>query len=167
MKRALVVAVIGGSEPSEEERAWAEEVGRQLARRGAVLVTGGLGGVMEAASKGAVEAGGVAVGILPGSSVSDANSYVTIPIPTGIGYARNAIVAKAGQAIIAIGGAYGTLSEIAHALGDGVPVVGLGTWEFSRGGEPDSSVLRVHDPVEAVERALELAWRRVRKGESP
>ena len=156
----MVVAVIGGGEPSEGERAWAEEIGRQLARRGAIVVTGGLTGVMEAASKGASEEGGIVVGILPGSSTAAANPYVSVPIVTGIGYARNAIVVKTGRVVIAIGGSYGTLSEIGHALGDGVPVVGLGTWEFSRNGQADTSIVRARDPADAVEKALALATAR-------
>ena len=104
-------------------------MGRGLALRGAILVCGGLGGVMEAACKGAKEAGGTTVGILPGTDRSDANTWVDLAIPTGLGQARNAIVVRSADAVVAIGGGYGTLSEIALALRRGTRVVGIGTWE--------------------------------------
>jgi len=157
MKRGLFISVIGGSDCSEEEARLAEEVGRELAKRGVTLICGGLQGVMEAACRGAASQGGVTVGILPGDSRKDANPYVQIPIVTGMGYARNAIVAKSGQAVIAIGGSYGTLSEIAHALQNDIPVIGLGTWSLSRGGKQDKSIILAQNPVDAVEKALALA----------
>jgi hypothetical protein len=157
MKRELFIAVVGASDPSKEEAQLAEEVGRELARRGATLICGGLGGVMEAACKGAVSQGGTTVGILPGDSAKDANRYIKIPIVTGMGYARNAIVAKSGQAVIAIGGSYGTLSEIAYALENGIPVIGLNTWSLSRAGVEDSSIIVAQTPAEAVEKAFALA----------
>ena len=157
MKRELLISVIGSSDCSKKEGRLAEEVGRELARHGATLICGGLGGVMEAACKGAASQGGTTVGILPGNSLGDANPYVKIPIVTSMGYARNAIVAKSGQAVIAIGGSHGTLSEIAHALQYGIPVIGLGTWSLSRGGVEDSSIIVVHSAAEAVEKALTLA----------
>ena len=125
-----LVAVIGGGQCSREESRLAEKVGRELARHGAILVCGGLGGVMEAACRGASAEGGVTIGILPGDNRHLANPYVQIPIVTGLGYARNAIVAKSAQAVIAVGGAYGTLSEIAHALQNNIPVIGLSTWSL-------------------------------------
>ena len=157
MGKELFIAVIGSSECSEEEAQLAEAVGQELARRGATLICGGLGGVMEAACRGAASQGGITVGILPGESAQDANRYVKIPIVTGMGYGRNVIVAKSAQAVIAIGGSYGTLSEIAYALQNGVPVIGLNTWSLSRSGEEDSSIIVVQSPAEAVERALARA----------
>lgn len=151
-----LVAVIGGSDASEPEMKVAEEVGRQLAKRGAILVCGGMGGVMEAACRGASAEGGITIGILPGENRRDANKYVKIPIVTGIGYARNVAVVKSGQAVIAIGGSYGTLSEIGHAMQSGIPVVGINTWSLSKGDKPDSSIIPAGNAIEAVEKALEL-----------
>ncbi len=150
------VAVIGGSQASAKETKLAEEVGRQLARTGVVLVCGGLGGIMEAACRGARSQGGITVGILPGEKREAANPYVQIPVVTGMGYARNVAVAKSAQAVIAIGGSYGTLSEIAHALQSDVPVIGLNTWSLSRNGQPDKSIIPAKKPTEAVNKALEL-----------
>ena len=151
------IAVIGGSQPSKEEAQLAEAVGRELAKQGAVLICGGLGGIMEAACKGASSEGGLTVGILPGDSRDTANPYVQIPIATGMGYARNMAVAKSGQAVIAIGGNYGTLSEISYALQNGTPVIGLNTWSLSKNGRQDSSIIIVNSPAEAVNKALSLA----------
>ncbi len=155
-KRTKIIAVIGGAEPSPEEARLAEEVGRELGKRGATLVCGGLGGVMEAACRGASSEGGVTIGILPGESRRSANPYVQIPIATGMGYARNIVVVKSAQAAIAIGGSYGTLSEIAHALQNGIPVIGLNTWSLSRNGRQDKSIIPAENPVEAVNKALDL-----------
>lgn len=161
--RPLVISVIGGSRPSARARLYAYEVGSLLAKHEAVLVCGGLTGVMESACRGAYEAGGVTIGILPGNDPKEANPYVRIPICTGMGYARNVIVVRSGSAVIAIEGAYGTLSEIAHALGDGIPVVGLGTWSFSSNGKPDDKVFRAENPEDAVAIALKLARTRQEK----
>jgi len=150
------IAVIGGAEPSLHEARLAKEVGRELAIKGAILVCGGLGGVMEAACKGAQSEGGVTIGILPGESRQAANPYVQIPIVTGIGYARNLAVVKSAQAVIAIGGSYGTLSEISHALQSGIPVIGLNTWSLSRNGQQDNSIILAQNPTEAVNKALNL-----------
>jgi uncharacterized protein (TIGR00725 family) len=125
----------------------AEEVGRLLARRGAVVVCGGLGGVMEAACRGARSEHGVAVGILPGLDRRAANPHVSVAVATGLGEARNALVVRAADALIAVGGAYGTLSEIALALKAGKRVIGLGTWEIE-------GVKRADGPEAAVEAAL-------------
>jgi uncharacterized protein (TIGR00725 family) len=138
---------VGPGEASAAEEAAAEEVGRLLARRGAVVVCGGLGGVMEAACRGARGEGGVAVGILPGLDRGAANPHASVAIATGLGEARNALVVRAADALIAVGGAYGTLSEIALALKAGKPVVGLGTWEID-------GVERADGPESAVEAAL-------------
>ncbi len=151
-----IVAVIGGSAPAPEEAAAAEAVGRALAEAGAILICGGRGGVMEAACRGAKAAGGLTIGILPGTRRSEANPYVDIPILTGIGEARNAIITRTAQAVIAIGGSYGTLSEISFALAFGVPVVGLRTWEMRREGHPPASIVYAATPEEAVARALGL-----------
>ena len=151
------IAVIGGEQPSPQEAELAEEVGRELAIKGAILVCGGLGGVMEAACQGAQSEGGVTIGILPGESRQAANPYVQIPIVTGIGYARNLAVVKSAQAVIAIGGSYGTLSEISHALQSGIPVIGLNTWSLFRNGQQDNSIILAQNPTEAVNKALNLA----------
>jgi uncharacterized protein (TIGR00725 family) len=124
------VAVVGPGEPAADELATAEAVGRELGRRGAVLVCGGLGGAMEAACRGASEAGGATVGILPGNDRSAANRFVDFAIPTGLGEARNVLVVRCADALVAVGGAYGTLSEIAFGLKAGKPVVGIGSWEI-------------------------------------
>ncbi|HEY32164.1 MAG TPA: TIGR00725 family protein [Dehalococcoidia bacterium] len=153
-KREKLVAVIGGNEPSPEEARLAEEVGRELARRGAILLCGGLGGIMEAACRGAASEGGITIGILPGNSPKDANPYVRIPIVSGTGYARNIAVVKSAQAVIAIGGSYGTLSEIAYARQSDIPVIGLNTWSISRNGQMDDSIIVAEDPVSAVNIAL-------------
>jgi hypothetical protein len=155
--RNRVIAVIGGEQPTPGEAEAAEEVGRELARRGATVVCGGLGGVMEAVCRGAASENGLTVGILPGSSPAAANPFVRVPIASGVGYARNIAVVRSAQAVIAIGGAYGTLSEIAHALQGGIPVVGLNTWSLFRNGQQDMSIVRAEDPVSAVEAALNLA----------
>lgn len=152
-----LIGVVGGSAPTSQETAAAEAVGRALAEAGAVLVCGGRGGVMEAACRGARSGGGLTVGILPGTSRSQANPYVDIPIVTGLGEARNVVIARTAQAVIAIGGSFGTLSEIALALAFSVPVVGLGTWEIRRAGHPPAPIAYVATPEAAVTQALKLA----------
>ena len=153
-KRQKIIAVIGGGDPSSAEFRIAEEVGRHLAKNGITLVCGGLGGVMEAACQGASEEGGRTIGILPGDSYQTANPYVQIPIVTGLGHARNVIVVKSSRAVIAVGGSYGTLSEISHALQNGIPVIGLNTWSLSRNGQLDSSIIPAQDAADAVRKAL-------------
>ncbi len=159
LNKKKFIAVIGGSACSKEEAELAETVGRKLAKQGAILVCGGLSGVMEAACKGASAEGGITIGILPGDSRQSANRHVQIPIVTGMGYARNAVVVKSAQAVIAIGGSYGTLSEISHALQSDIPVIGLNTWALSRNARPDNSIIPVQNPTEAVDKALNLASR--------
>jgi len=154
LKENRFISVIGASKCSAKEARLAEDVGRELAKRGAVVICGGLTGVMEAACRGARAEGGLTIGILPGNNRKDANQYVTIPIITGIGYARNSIVAKSGQAVIAIGGKYGTLSEIAYALQDKIPVIGLGTWKLATGKSKDESIVIAKDASDAVDKAL-------------
>jgi uncharacterized protein (TIGR00725 family) len=153
------IGVIGSGVCDARTYALAEEVGRRLAEAGATVVCGGLGGVMEAACRGAKAAGGQTIGILPGPEPDQANPYVDIPIPTGLGEARNAIVARTARALIAVGGEYGTLSEIAFALKFGRPVVGLETWQLARGGTPVPAIVEARTPEEAVRKALELARR--------
>ena len=157
INKQKIIAVIGGSQCSKEEAKTAEEIGRQLARQGAILVCGGLSGVMEAACKGASSEGGLTIGILPGENRQAANPYVQIPIVTGIGYARNITVAKSAQAVIAVGGSYGTLSEISYALQSGIPVIGLNTWSLSRNSKQDNSIIPAQNATEAVDKALDLA----------
>jgi len=152
----IFITVIGGGDCSPQEARLAEEVGREIARSGAVLVCGGLGGIMEAACKGASSEGGLTIGILPGDNRQTANPYVQIPIVTGAGYARNAAVAKSGQAVIAIDGSYGTLSEIGYALQGGIPVIGLNTWSLSINGQADNSIIPAENAKDAVTKAIEL-----------
>ncbi|MFC1917325.1 TIGR00725 family protein [Chloroflexota bacterium] len=151
-----IIAVIGGGDCSDEDAGIAEEVGREIARNGAVLVCGGLGGVMEAACRGAVSEGGITIGILPGDNRYPANPYVRIPIVTGMGHARNVIVVKTAQAVIAVDGSYGTLSEIGHALQNGRPVIGLKTWILAKDGKIDNAIIPAEDPKEAVRVAISL-----------
>jgi uncharacterized protein (TIGR00725 family) len=148
------VAVAGSADAPAADVEAAERVGRALAARGAVVVCGGLGGVMEAACRGTKAAGGATLGILPGLDRSEANPYVDIAVPTGLGEARNALVVRAADALIAVGGEWGTLSEIALALRAGKRAVGLGTWELSKGGRPVEGVVAAADPERAVELAL-------------
>lgn len=147
---APYVAVIGASAASAGQDQVAEEVGRGLAQAGAIVVCGGGGGVMAAASRGAALAGGTVVGILPGEDRAHANPWVGIALPTGLGELRNGLIVRAADAAIAIGGAYGTLSEIALAMVSAVPVIGLDTWDVE-------GVQVVGSPQEAVGRALALA----------
>ncbi len=156
--RPIFISVIGaGDHATVRDKRLAEEVGRLLAEHGAVVVCGGLNGVMEAACRGAKSAGGLTIGLLPGSDAADANEWVDIPVPTGLGYARNSIVVKVGQAVIAVAGAFGTLSEIGHAVADGKTVVGLETWELYRKGALDGHIVRAKNPAEAVAKAIAAA----------
>jgi uncharacterized protein (TIGR00725 family) len=148
IRQRIRIAVIGGSRPGRQAVETALEVGRLIARAGAIVVCGGLGGVMEAACRGAREEGGLAIGILPGGSPADANAWVDVAVATGLGYTRNALVVMNADAVIAIDGEYGTLSEIAYGKIHGKTVVGLGTWEV-KGVEPAET------PEEAVRMALE------------
>lgn len=156
----MIISVVGSSNAKPEHLALAEEVGKELAKRGVMVACGGLSGVMEAVCRGAKSVGGTTIGILPGRSSRDANTYVDIPIVTTMGFARNVIVANTGEAVIAVGGAFGTLSEIAYALGDGIPVVGLKTWPLTVKGDGDpivGGIIQASDPVDAVDKALEAA----------
>jgi uncharacterized protein (TIGR00725 family) len=159
MKREVYIAVVGPSAGTPVELAIGEAVGRGIAEAGMVLVCGGMGGVMEAAAGGCADAGGRSVGILPGDSRLDANPYVTIAVATGLGEARNAIVVRTADAVIAVHGEFGTLSEIALALKMGKPVVGIGTWELGKEGEPVDAIVRAVDAKDAVAQAVRLAGR--------
>ncbi|OGO20834.1 MAG: TIGR00725 family protein [Chloroflexi bacterium RBG_16_50_11] len=158
-KELIIIAVIGGSEVTEEIYRLAQEVGREVARRKAALVCGGMGGVMEAACKGAIEEGGLTIGILPGDNRKDGNPFVQIPIVTGIGYARNVAVVKSSQAVIAIDGSYGTLTEIGYALQSGIPVIGLNTWGLAIDGKADNNIIVAKSPKDAVDKAMQLIKR--------
>ena len=164
----MIIAVIGASEPTAEIAGLAAQVGEELARRGVMLVCGGLGGVMEAACRGAKSAGGTTIGIIPGSDPETANPWVDIPICTGLSHARNVIIVKTGSAAIAVGGGYGTLSEIGHALGDAVPVIGLRTWQIARHGDSvDRSIIVAADAEDAVDKAIEAASNQPQPLEGP
>ena len=143
------------AEPAELEAA--EEVGAGIAAAGAVLVCGGLGGVMEAACRGARSKRGTTVGLLPGLDRHDANGWVDLAIPTGLGEARNALIVRAAGALVAVGGGWGTLSEIALARRLDRPVAGLGTWELARDGRAVEGAVAFEDPREAVRWALARA----------
>jgi len=158
--REIIIAVIGTRQPSPEESKLAEEVGRELAKNGVALICGGLGGVMEDACRGACAEGGLTIGVIPGDDRKSANPCVQIPIVTGIGYARNVIIIKSAQAIIAVSGGYGTLTEIGYALDSKKPVIGLKTWKFSRNNRMDKSIIRAHNAKEAVSKALKLVKRK-------
>jgi uncharacterized protein (TIGR00725 family) len=149
------IAVIGASRASAQEESTAERVGTELACAGALVICGGGPGVMAGASRGAAMAGGTVVGLLPGDERSAANEFVSIALATGLGELRNGLIVRACDAAVAVGGAYGTLSEIGLALAQGVPVVGLGTWRID-------GVEHHEDPVGAVARVLELARARRR-----
>jgi uncharacterized protein (TIGR00725 family) len=151
MRGRPCIGVIGAGTCDETQAALAEEVGRLLARAGALVVCGGLGGVMEAACRGAKASGGMTVGLLPGLERTEANDWVDVAIPTGLGEARNVFVVRASDALIAIGGEFGTLSEIGFALKTGKTVLGLGTWELPQ--RPDA-IRRASSAAEAVSLAL-------------
>jgi uncharacterized protein (TIGR00725 family) len=150
----LIISVIGESQSTKTNTALAFEVGRLLAVSGVSLVCGGLGGIMEAACHGSKSEGGMTIGILPGFNPNEGNAWVDIPICTGLGYARNIIVVRSGLAVIAIGGAYGTLSEISNALAENKSVIGLNTWELRKNGNIDSGIIISKDPEDAVRKAI-------------
>ena len=145
------ISVIGGQEAGAEAARLAFAVGREIGTRGHVLICGGGGGVMREACRGAKEAGGLTIGILPGDDAAEANAFVDVPLPTGIGYARNVLVARAGEAVIAIDGSVGTLSEIGFALVAGRPVIGLATWELRDAAGASPPIRRVADAKSAVD----------------
>jgi uncharacterized protein (TIGR00725 family) len=148
------IAVVGPGEAGEHELAVAETVGAEVAAAGAVLVCGGLGGVMEAACRGARSRSGTTVGLLPGLDRDAANGWVQIAIPTGLGEARNALVGRAADALVAVGGGWGTLSEIAFAVKAGLPVAGIGSWELAKDRLAVEGIVAIDDPAEAVAAVL-------------
>ena len=160
----MIIAVIGSSRPVNPELlALGESVGRELARRGATVVCGGLSGVMEAVCRGVKAEGGSTIGILPGRESAEANRYVDIPIVTTMGYSRNIIVVHTGAAVIAVGGAFGTLSEIAYALDAQIPVIGLHTWPLTATGEGTpihDRIIRADSPADAAAKAIAAAQSR-------
>ncbi|GJQ59254.1 MAG: TIGR00725 family protein [Candidatus Scalindua sp. AMX11] len=176
MPRKTCIAVIGsGSNEGDlnsDISKLAQAVGREIALRGAVLVCGGLGGIMLAAAKGAKEVGGITVGLVPGENPDSANSYIDISLPTGMGHARNVLVAYSGDAVIALSGSLGTLSEISFALIKEKPVIGIDTWDlpvlaykrytdkfpsgqqYPGGNDYDKSVIKCINAKEAVDKAF-------------
>jgi uncharacterized protein (TIGR00725 family) len=155
-RRDRTVAVVGPGQPDDEALlAIARDVGAGLARSGCTVITGGLGGVMAAASRGAHEAGGLVVGLLPGDDADVANEWVDVAIPTGLGEARNALVARAARVVIAVGGSWGTLAEIAFARRRDTPVVAVGSWQIA-GPAAEDGIVNVADAAEAVQLALRL-----------
>ena len=151
----MMIAVIGGDNPSQDVLPAAEAIGRELAERGHTLICGGRGGVMEAACRGAREAGGHTIGVLPGPDSSDANEYVEFALVTNLGAARNAVIVLSADALIAVDGSYGTLSEIALAFVHGKAVVGLDTWRITPGrGVEDERIIRATDAQDAVAKAI-------------
>jgi uncharacterized protein (TIGR00725 family) len=155
MERKTRIGVLGPEMAGAETLALAEEVGVEIARQGAVLVCGGLGGVMEAAARGAKRAGGLTIGIIPGIKAQEANEFIDVPVVTGMGEARNVLIVRSSNAVIAIAGSYGTLSEIALALKIGVPVVGMGTWQLQSPDGSEPPIIRAGSPQQAVGSVLE------------
>ena len=158
------IGVIGSGDCSPEVAKVAEEVGEGIARTGAVLVCGGLGGVMEAAARGAKKAGGQTLGILPGWTREEANKYIDFFVITGLSQARNVIVVRSSDAIIAVEGGFGTLSEIALALEAHIPIIGIGTWELRRKGRGLGEIKKALTPEEAVKKAIQAARERCGNG---
>ena len=158
-ERPPYVAVCGGSVFEREAAGHAREVGAALAREGAIVMCGGGGGVMEAVCEGARSEGGMTIGFLPGDDRGQANEYVDIALPTGMGEMRNMLLVRASDVVIAISGEFGTLSEVAYALRLGIPVVGLGTWELHKAGKISDAITNVNSPMEAVSTALAFAGR--------
>lgn len=150
MSQKAYIGVIGASRCDEPVQKIAEEVGKGIARLGAVLVCGGRGGVMEAAARGAASLNGLVVGILPGNDPREGNPHLTCAIATGLGEARNAVITRTSDIVIAIDGGYGTLSEIGLALKMGKPVVGIGTWQCVSGGSLPASIYKAGDARDAV-----------------
>lgn len=150
----MIIAVIGESTTSPENAILAEKVGSLLAMANVTIVCGGQGGVMESVCKGAKKNGGTTIGILPGVDPLDSNEYIDIPICTGLGNGRNLLVIRAGQVVIAIGGAYGTLSEIGLALSESKQVIGLNTWSLMKNEKIDCGIIVADSPEQAVEMAI-------------
>ncbi len=152
--KALQIGVIGSGICSEKIAEIAADVGRRIAAGGAILICGGMGGVMEAAARGAKEEGGLTIGILPGLDKKSANKYIDFLIVTGMGEGRNVIVARSSDAIIAIAGGSGTLSEIAFALNASIPVIGLNTWDLKISGKRPAGIIKARSAEDAVRKAF-------------
>ena len=150
MVKQTIIGIIGAGDAPVEERNIAQEVGKEIARNGCTLLCGAMGGIMEASCQGAKSHGGTTIGILPGTSKTDCNPYIDYPIVTGMGHGRNIIVASSSDAIIAIGGSFGTLSEIAFALRLKIPIIGINTWDVS------SDIKKAETPQQAVFMAIRL-----------
>ncbi len=146
-----IIAVIGAGKCSKKLRDVAAEIGKYIAENGAILICGGMGGVMEGAARGAKEAGGMTIGILSTDNKGDANEFIDLIIPTGFGEARNILVVRAADAVIALPGKFGTLSEMAFALKARIPVISVGAWKLG------DDIYQVDDPLEAAKLALKLA----------
>jgi uncharacterized protein (TIGR00725 family) len=145
-----IVSVIGQSDSTRDQETQAYELGKELAQAGYVIISGGMGGIMQAVARGVSEHDGICIGLLPGHRQSEGNPYLTVGIPTGLGHARNILVARAGEVVVAIGGGYGTLSEIAFALTMGKVVIGLNTWSaVSHTGVP-AELIKIQSPQEAL-----------------
>ena len=157
MKKALKIGVLGPHSCTQAQRKLGLEVGAGIAEKGGLLVCGGLGGMMEAAAEGAKKAGGETLGILPGNDAAAANSFIDLALPTGLGPVRNLLLVRACDAVIAIHGGYGTLTEIAFALRLDIPVVGLKTWSLINNGSVDAGIHVAQNSKEAVELAFRLA----------
>jgi uncharacterized protein (TIGR00725 family) len=153
----LYVGVAGASRPEPALVGQAERLGRRLAEAGAVVVCGGGPGLMEAVCRGARSAGGTTVGLLPGLDRTEGNPYLTVSLPTGLGQGRNLLLVRSSDALVAVGGGFGTLSEIALALRTGTPVVGLATWSLHLGAGPVDAFPVATDPDAAADMALEAA----------
>ncbi len=154
-ERKPVIAVIGASKCSKKLRDMAALVGKSVAENGGIVVCGGMGGIMEGAARGAKEAGGITIGILPSDKKEDANEFIDYVIPTGFGEARNIMVVRSADAVVAFPGKYGTLSEMAFALLAGKPVISISAWKLG------DEIRQVENPVEAAELAMELARKSV------
>ena len=153
----LIIAVIGSNQCSREEAINAETIGRELAKKGAIIICGGMGSVMEAVGRGASMEDGITVGILPSDEPLSANKFVKIPVATGLGQARNVAVVKSAHAVIAVGGDYGTLSEIAFALKSKIPVIGLNTWFLRKNQQDDTAVVEAKNAADAIKKAIALS----------
>ena len=149
--RKPVIAVVGANKCSKKLRDQAAEVGRYVAEKGGVIVCGGLGGIMEGAARGAKEANGVTIGILPTDNADDANEYIDYVVPTGFGEARNILVVRTADAVVAFPGKYGTLTEMAFALQAGKPLISVNAWKLGDG------IKQVETPLEAAKLAMEMA----------
>ncbi len=151
------ISVIGGSSVDEEYCSIAYDIGRLLSERGCIVVCGGLTGVMECVAKGVKDSGGISVGILPGTSLNEGNRYLTVKIPTGIGFARNFLVVRAGEAVISVDGSSGTRSEAYFAISEGKSVVSIGDLSIQPRKPTEGKFFKASDPSEAVEIAIREA----------